>query len=368
RSSALDKIRDSYLKASDAVNTQIDPLLNNYDGNGSRLVTFVGDLALSNRITSERVDLTDILPAWKSSLDALSSDSDTDTLISAVNLSEKNLALIDKLLSDISEGLNTAAKYAQPNFATFLNNWKGIVSGARSTISGSTQALTGAESALTAAQTGYSGASIAQVSLAEAGVKNLQAQLEKTIVRSPIDGKIAALPLEVGELASPGGLLVTVVGNRGLQVKAYVSGVDFDRIKEGASVLVQGKVKGQVESVAPSVSATNRKVEVTVSVLDSVNSGLIIGQTIPVTVSLAKTNVSTSRNNAYLLPIQDVKIVPGDAYVFTVDADSKIKRNPVILGPVSGDFIEITSGLTDDMSIVSPVYELDEGQIVEVEQ
>jgi hypothetical protein len=69
----------------------------------------------------------------------------------------------------------------------------------------------------------------------------------------------------------------------------------------------------------------------------------------------------------YTLPIQDVKIVPGDAYVFTVDENSKIKSNPVVLGQVKGDFIEVVGGLTDDMNIVSPVYELDPGQKVTAE-
>jgi hypothetical protein len=31
---------------------------------------------------------------------------------------------------------------------------------------------------------------------------------------------------------------------------------------------------------------------------------------------------------------------------------------------VQGDFVQVTSGITDDMKIVSPVYELEEGQSV----
>jgi hypothetical protein len=49
-----------------------------------------------------------------------------------------------------------------------------------------------------------------------------------------------------------------------------------------------------------------------------------------------------------------------------VDADSKVVRRPVILGNVQGDFVEVKSGLSDDMKIVSPVYELEEGQTVDI--
>jgi multidrug efflux pump subunit AcrA (membrane-fusion protein) len=66
----------------------------------------------------------------------------------------------------------------------------------------------------------------------------------------------------------------------------------------------------------------------------------------------------------YKLPIQDVKIEPGEAYVLTVDSDNKVTKNPVILGEVDGDFVQVIQGLTSGMSIISPVYELDLGESV----
>jgi hypothetical protein len=62
-----------------------------------------------------------------------------------------------------------------------------------------------------------------------------------------------------------------------------------------------------------------------------------------------------------------VKIIPGEAYVFTLDNDSKIVKNPVIIGKINGDFIEIMSGIINNMNIVTPVYELEEGEKVIVE-
>jgi hypothetical protein len=57
----------------------------------------------------------------------------------------------------------------------------------------------------------------------------------------------------------------------------------------------------------------------------------------------------------------------GDAFVYTVDQNSKIKRLPVILGEIQGDFIKVISGLNDTINLVTPVYELDEGQTVVVQ-
>ena len=59
-----------------------------------------------------------------------------------------------------------------------------------------------------------------------------------------------------------------------------------------------------------------------------------------------------------------MKIIPGEASVYTLDENSKIKKNLVILGEVKGDFVEIKSGIESGMKIVSPVYELEEGDAV----
>jgi RND family efflux transporter MFP subunit len=202
------------------------------------------------------------------------------------------------------------------------------------------------------------------VSAAQAGVSNLEAQLAKTIIRSPISGKIAALPLRAGELASPGTLLATVVGDQTrLQVKASVSGDDLSRLKVGQNVLIEGAVKGTVSNVSPSIDPATKKAEVDIDIADSVHSGLVVGENVTALIAAGTTSVSSS----YTLPIQDVKIIPGSAFVYTVDADSKIKSNPVMLGQIRGDFVEVTSGIDDSMNIVAPVYELDPGQKVQVQ-
>ncbi len=367
KSSAIDQVRDSYLKGYEAVITNIDPLLNNNDGNGSRLTSFVSDAKTKDEIISVRIDLTNILKDWKTAVDALSPGSSPDDIIAAIRLSSKNLNTITGLLNNISRGLNDAAIYSNASFSAFLNNWKAIVSGAKASVSGSSLALSGALASLSGSNASFGTTAEAQVSLAKAGVQNLQAQLGKTIITSPITGRISALPLRVGELAAPGQLLATIIGGGGLEVKAFVSGEDIARVGVGASVIIGDTFKGTVANVAPSLNSASRKAEVDVDVTDLENSGLVVGQNVSVSITAKGSVQSPAAANTYLLPIQDVKIVPGAAYVFTVDQDSKIKRNDVTLGQVQGDFIEVVSGLSDDMQIVTPVYELDEGEKVSVQ-
>ena len=365
KSSAVDRIRDSYLKGYDAVNTQIDPILTNNDGNGGRLSSYISDAKLTDHIIETRIDLVSIFSDWKKTIESISSDSDPELIVAAIRQSSKNVATIEKLLGYISEALNETAKYSTAAFATSLNSWKSIVSGARASMSGASSALIAAEGSLTGAGASYTMTASAQVALAKAGVANLEAQLAKTIVRAPYGGRIASLPLRVGELASPGQLLSSVVGGGGLKVKVHVSGEDFSAIKPGAVVMIDGKFKGSVTSVSPSLNSSSRKAEVDIAVTDSDNSALVVGQSVSVAISASSLN--SSIETTYLLPIQDIKIIPGSAYVFTIDDNSKLKKVDITLGQVQGDFIEVTGGLTDDLDIVTPVYELDEGEEVVVQ-
>jgi multidrug efflux pump subunit AcrA (membrane-fusion protein) len=148
-------------------------------------------------------------------------------------------------------------------------------------------------------------------------------------------------------------------------VKAYASGEDLARIKTGARVLIQGKFSGTVSSVAPSVNQLNKKVEVKIAIGYSATSTLVVGQNVPVSIAVAP--VSDSVSAIYLLPIQNVKIIPGAAFIFTVDENSKVVQHEVMLGAIQGDFVEVKTGLTDNMKIISPVYQLVEGETVVVE-
>lgn len=369
RSSAIDKVRDSYVKAYDVVISQIDPLLFNNDNNGGRLTSIVVDSKLSNRITLTRIDLKTIFEKWKSLSDSLTDESSDIEINEALAYSSKSLNTIDKLLGDISQVLNDSAIYSNITFSTFLSSWKGVISGSRNTISGAISSVIGSQTAFNSSNTSYNSSSQAQVALASAGLRNLEAQFAKTIIRSPIKGKIAGLPLDIGELASPGQVVATVVGDQGLEVTAYTSGDDINRIKVGSRVLVNNADVGEVISVAPSISSTNRKVEVKIAIDEATSTrALTIGETAQVKIKVPKeyqSNLGTVL--IYKLPIQDVKIEPGEAYVLTIDEENKVTKNPVILGEVDGDFVQVIEGLKDGMKIISPVYELDLGESVVTE-
>ena len=367
RSNALETLRSSYQTADDVVNTQIEQFLYRSVGGNPPLSSYIAENKVGNAISDHYLAAKNSFLDWKNSIDALNVNSSHDTIIAAIELSQKNLKNISQLIDGVSQAISDALKNNLTGTTyTTVTGWQSVTAGARTSINTAIKNLTTAEASFAGAQVTLESPAEAQIASARAMVKNLEAQLAKTIITSPISGKIAALPLRAGELAQPGQLIATVVGGGGLQVKAYASSEDLAKIKTGAKVLIQGTIVGTVVNVAPSVNQINKKIEVKVSVGNTATTSLVIGQNVAVSIEAAEAPAA-SASTSYLLPIQNVKIIPGAAHVFTLDPENKVVKNSVILGKIQGDFVEITSGISPEMKIVSPVYELEEGEVVTVQ-
>lgn len=358
KKSVIDRIKDAYTKTNDIVNAQIGQFLYNGNPYNFQLQSFITDYSIGDRLSSKWSDSLNALRDWKNSIEILSDKSSQIEVDKALSIAQKSISIISDFIDILSEALVNATNSSNQTTLNLISTWKTTATLARTNINTSISSLTSSGLSIVTNQ--------AQILSAEAGIKNLKAQLAKTIIISPINGKIASLPLRVGEFSSLGQLLTTIVGEGGLQIKAYASSEDLDRIQKDANVNIQDNIKGIVTSVAPSVNQINKKVEIIISIKDPEKSGLVVGQNIRAFIQSVKSN-NNSNNNSYIIPIQNVKIIPGDAYVFTIDNNSKVIKNRVILGEIKGDFVEIKSGITDDMKIISPVYELEEGEKVKIE-
>ena len=67
-----------------------------------------------------------------------------------------------------------------------------------------------------------------------------------------------------------------------------------------------------------------------------------------------------------MLPLASVKLRANDRVVFTVDSEGRIVGNPVTIGNVHGDRIEVLSGVSSDMRIVTDARGLAEGEKVRI--
>ena len=108
----------------------------------------------------------------------------------------------------------------------------------------------------------------AQAAYASAVAQRDQARvnLDRTIVRSPVNGYVTNLTLRVGDYATPGQSKLTVVDSDSFWIAGYFEETKLPRIHEGdyAHVRLMGwgpEVAGHVESVSRGISDTNSEVD-----------------------------------------------------------------------------------------------------------
>lgn len=195
-----------------------------------------------------------------------------------------------------------------------------------------------------------------------------RANLEKTIVRAPISGTINSLSLKVGDYLSAGSVAVVIANNGALEVTAYVTDIDSREIAAGSAATIEtqaGTVKGAVTRVAPAIDPATKKVEVRIGITEG-NSNLVNGQS--VTVSIERAHKATTALKTITLPLSALKVGADSISVFTVDEDNKLIAHAVTLGQLLGDRVEIESGVTAEMQIVTDARGLQPGQVVSLTQ
>lgn len=239
-----------------------------------------------------------------------------------------------------------------------------------SAINNAKNALKSAEQTLAIKQAGASNEQIrsqeAVIEQALASAAVISAQISKTVIRSPISGTVSALPVKYGELVSPGQLIASVVNQGGLQIKAYISDYDLAYVKEEQVVDINESIKGTITNISPSVDPSTKNVQIQIAVNEPDKSGLVVGQSVAIKIN--NQLEANSLTTIYQLPLQAIKIDGQKYSVLTLNSNNEIEEKPIEVGGIFGENVEVINGLTPDLKIVSPVYELKVGQKVNVNQ
>ncbi|MBP6855400.1 MAG: HlyD family efflux transporter periplasmic adaptor subunit [Candidatus Pacebacteria bacterium] len=371
---ALTLIGDAYVKTSDAVVKQIAGLILNDDTLFPQLAFTTNNAQAAIDAAALRVQVQKDLVAWRNEFDSLNT-SDYARIDSSLTQIRKRLSTVLSFFNRLDDALSDAGSVsggvvtARAN----VNIARGIISGLTTAVTGQIQGIASArlavervEQSITLKQAGGTDsqreAQEAAVAQAEAGVAALSAQVEKTIIRSPISGKVASLPVRVGELISPGQLVSSVVNTRSLQVKTFISEVDLPIISEGDNALIAQTVAGKVLRVAPSVDSQTKKVEVDILVVDEKQTTLVIGQTVDVSISAQRL---VSAPDSYLLPLSAVRVSPSGSYIFRV-VDDKVQELQVQTGALSGEFIQVMSSVASSTEIITIARGVKVGDTVSV--
>jgi HlyD family secretion protein len=241
----------------------------------------------------------------------------------------------------------------------------------------SQQELTRQQTQTTTAQQAV-GLARAEVDSTRAGVQSqqavlerLQTQLSQTAVRSPVAGVVAERRANVGDVASPGNPIVTLIQNNQLKLVAEVPQTQLDRLAVGASVAVSStadsrlRLQGTVQSIDPLINATSRTAQVNISLPGSalLRPGLFL-----------RGDISTNTRQGLVIPATALQPQPdGTSLVFVLGDGNQVTARPVTLGNRllgNGDQparVEVVEGLqSGDQVITSGVGFLQDGDIVRI--
>ncbi len=277
-----DILDDAYTKAAAALDQQIDDLFSNDDSEDPDLTFSTSNSQAKIDVESQRVSIGRTLKSLKSEIDnpnLFSVPLKQDDLDKLLVRGENYLTAIREFLDRLNDAVNGAINLssttvgiykgnintARTNINTAISNVNAqeqLIAGqkvtnqnnintAQAQINAAQNALVLAQDELILKKSGATGEQIkaqesqvkqaelnvdsqkAQVKQAKAAVENIQSQLAKTILKTPIDGVVAKQEAKVGEIASPNIAVVSVISQADFEVKANAPEVDIAKIKVG---------------------------------------------------------------------------------------------------------------------------------------
>ncbi|MCL6261656.1 efflux RND transporter periplasmic adaptor subunit [Aquiflexum sp. TKW24L] len=182
---------------------------------------------------------------------------------------------------------------------------------------------------------------------AEIAVKEAQMDLDKTVIKSPISGRIADLKSKRGSLVKSGDEMLEVINTAALELKVKVLESDINLISLGqkAEILPVGGgegISGSVRSINPKVDENGL---VQVNILINGGKGLLPGMN-------ARAIIRAPQNNSIVVPKQALVYRSGRPVVFTIEKEES-KWNYVEVGKDNGQEVEILSGIESGMTVIT---------------
>jgi len=202
------------------------------------------------------------------------------------------------------------------------------------------------------------------VNIAEASVvisDTTSAQAEQNIadavLRAESDGYVMEIPFKKGEIAGAG-YPVIISKSKDLVVSIGVSTDKYNQISMNSEVLINGAIKGTVDSIASYPDQESRLYAVDIKFEAE---SIAVGETVDVI-------VYTGEEKGYFVPIDSVFYIDGINYVYVVDEKNKVNKRQVVLGKISGSMVRVTNLDENAFVVTDGVKTLKDNDIVSIVQ
>lgn len=189
----------------------------------------------------------------------------------------------------------------------------------------------------------------AQLEEAQADLAEIELEIARTAIRAPFAGILAARPVEVGDVLSPGTEVATIVDLDPLVIRADIAERRVGEIEQGAvghaSIFNGPELDGTVTFVAPVADSATRTFAVEVEVPNAAMT-LREGQTAELRLPLR--HVTAHRISPALLTLDDEGVIG----IKTVDETDTVHFHPVDMMAATPEAVWIT-GLPERVRIIT---------------
>lgn len=210
-------------------------------------------------------------------------------------------------------------------------------------------------------------------------LEQLEGDLEKAVLTSPVSGTVTSVEAIVGGISSD--LLFIIQDTENLKIVTNVQEYDIGTVAVGNKVIITTEATGDLEfegtltKIAPTstltvkgetTSSTTAEYEAEVTVSSSAPSGLLVGMNALLSI------ITEDKSNIYYVPYEAVATVDGQSVVYAVrsqeDGTSVAEAVNVTTGLENEIYIEINGdSLSDGMQIISDASGITQGASVEVQ-
>jgi len=214
------------------------------------------------------------------------------------------------------------------------------------------------------------GAAKAQIRLAEEEVKQVQTRLTKTLLRSPRDGMVSLRNVNVGDFVGEMGAkaMFRIVDNRVLDLTVTIPSGEMASLRPGqlltfSTDALPGKTfSGKVMFINPIVNEADRSIRV-VAEVDNRNEQLKSGLFVTGRIKTGERKGVLKVPRAALLTWD----MPGKKADLLVVQGDTARRRTVGTGAISGDRVEVTSGVeAGDLVVTRGGFNVKDGDKVNV--
>ena len=146
----------------------------------------------------------------------------------------------------------------------------------------------------------------AQIANVRSQLKNIELDIDKTVINSPFSGIISDKMIEESEYITPGNIMFTIIDLNPIKIQGYLSEFDVNKVTLGTKAIIENtngiKKNGTISFISPSAETSTRTFEITI---EADNADLSFKSGITTKITIAGSELKAHKIPPSILTLQD---------------------------------------------------------------